>query len=587
MPASDLEISQKAQLKPVSQIAEQLGLLPEDLDLYGSYKAKIQLSVLERLRHRPLGKYVDVTAITPTPFGEGKTTTTIGLTQALGSQLGKSAVCCIRQPSLGPTLNIKGGGAGGGLSQVVPMEELNLHCTGDIHAIAAAHNLAAAALDTRLYHESRQSDQALRSRGVERIDIDPETVSWSRVIDICDRSLRDIEIGLNDSKLRDGSPSPVFPHRSNFDIAAASELMAILALATSLADLRQRIGRVVVAMDRSGQPVTLEQLGVAGAVTVLLKQAIKPNLMQTLEGQPAFVHAGPFANIAHGNSSILADYMALRLADYVVTESGFGADIGMEKFFDIKCRQSGLVPNVVVLVATVRSLKAHGGGPGVSPGAEMAPEYLEENLELLEAGLPNLAAHITNVKRFGVPVVVAINQFGTDSPAELARVQEFAAEAGANQAVACRHWAEGGPGAEGLAEAVVAACDLPSQFEFLYPLDWPIKRKIETIGTLMYGAGSVSYSELAEQQIATFERLGFGNLPVCMAKTHLSLSHDPNMKGAPTGYELPVRELRASVGAGFVYPLLGTMSTMPGLATRPAFFDIDLDPETGEVVGLS
>ncbi len=587
MPASDLEISQGAQLAPIAEIADQLGLQPGELDFYGKFKAKVHLQVLDRLGDRPLGKYIDVTAITPTPFGEGKTTTTIGLTQALGSELGKRAACCIRQPSLGPTLNIKGGGQGGGRSQVVPMEELNLHFTGDIHAIAAAHNLAAAALDTRMYHESRQTDEALNRRGVQRIGIDPGTVSWTRVLDICDRSLRDIKLGFNDDQLRDGSPSPVFPRSSSFDIAAASELMAILALATDLGDLRARIGRVVVASDTDGKPVTLDDLDVAGAVTVLLKEAIKPNLMQTLEGQPAFVHAGPFANIAHGNSSILADYIALRLADYVVTESGFGADIGMEKFFDIKCRQSGLVPDAVVLVATVRSLKAHGGGPGISPGASLPAEYLEENLELLEAGLANLGAHIQNAGRFGVPVVVAINQFSNDTPAEIEMVQQYAEEHGAQAAIGSRHWAEGGSGAAELAAAVVAACEQPSEFEFLYPLDWPIKRKIETIATQMYRAGSVSYSELAEQQIERFEELGFGDLPICMAKTHLSLTHDPKRMGAPEGYELPVRELRASIGAGFIYPLLGTMSTMPGMATRPAYFDIDLDAETGEVVGLT
>jgi formyltetrahydrofolate synthetase len=584
---SDLEISQQANLTPITEVGAGIGLSDDDLDLYGKYKAKIQLGVLDRLAEGPTGKYVDVTAITPTPFGEGKTTTTIGLTQALGSELGERAVCCIRQPSMGPTFNIKGGGAGGGYSQVAPMEELNLHCTGDIHAITVAHNLVSAAIDTRMFHESRQSDEALNRRGVDRIDIDPATVAWNRVVDVCDRSLREIEVGLNDPTLKDGSPSPVFPHAASFDIAVASELMAILALATDLKDFRRRIGRVVVAMDRGGDPVTLERLGVAGAVTVLMKDAIKPNLMQTLEGQPAFVHAGPFANIAHGNSSVLADYLALRLADYVVTESGFGADIGMEKFFNIKCRTSGLVPDAVVLVATLRSLKVHGGGPGVKPGAPLPAEYLKEDLGLLESGLANLAKHIGNAREYGVPVVVAINQFDEDSPAELARAREFALESGASGAEVTRHWAEGGRGAVDLAKAVIAACNEPSQFEFLYPLDWPIKRKIETIAKKMYGAEAVAYSTDAEAQIKRFEEAGFGELPICMAKTHLSLSHDPTIKGVPTGFEVPVREVRASVGAGFIYPLLGKMSTMPGLATHAAYMDVDLDVESGKVIGLT
>jgi len=585
---SDIEIAQSADMIPIVEVARSLGLAEDDMDMYGKWKAKVHLDILERLKDRPDGKYIDVTAITPTPLGEGKTTTTVGLTQAMGSVLGKDVMCCIRQPSMGPTFNIKGGAAGGGYSQIVPMEDFNLHLTGDIHAISVAHNLVAAALDTRMYHESRQTDEALRRRGIaRRLDIDPDTITWNRVVDVCDRSLREVMVGFNDDKLRDGSPSPIFPRKTGFDITVSSELMAILALATSLRDLRERVGKVVVGLDKKGNPVNLEDLGVAGSVTVLLKDALMPNLMQTLEGQPAFVHTGPFANIAHGNSSIIADMIALKLADYVVTESGFGADVGMEKFFNIKCRYSGLIPNAVVLVATVRALKMHGGGPKVSPGAPLDKAYTEENLRLLEAGLGNLGVHIRNALRFGIPVVVAVNSFTTDTDAELRMVREYAISQGAEDAVATKHWAEGGEGAARLAEAVVAACEKPSNFEFLYPLDWPIKRKIEYIAREIYGADGVSYEPLAEEQIATYEKAGFGNLPICMAKTHLSLSHDPTLKGVPTGFTIPIREVRASVGAGFIYPLLGKMSTMPGLATYPAYMKIDVDLETGKIVGLS
>ena len=582
---SDLEIAQAATPKPIAQIAASLGILEDELDPHGKLKAKVKLSILDRLADRPSGKYIDVTAITPTPLGEGKSTTMVGLTQAIGSVLGKNVICCIRQPSMGPTFNIKGGAAGGGYSQVVPMEDFNLHMTGDIHAISVAHNLVAAALDTRLFHESRQSDEALAKRGVKRLDIDPDTITWRRVVDICDRSLREIEVGFNDAKLQDGSPSPVFPRKTGFDITVASEIMAILALATSLKDMRERFGKMVVGLDKKGNPVHVERLGVAGAVAVLMKEALMPTLMQTLEGQPAFVHAGPFANIAHGNSSIIADKIAVKLADYVVTESGFGADIGMEKFFDIKCRTSGLIPNAVVLVATVRALKMHGGGPAVRPGTPLDEAYTRENLPLLEKGLCNLGAHIRNALKFGIPVVVAVNAFKDDAPAELELIREYAVAQGAEDSVVTTHWADGGQGAGKLAEAVVAACEKPSDFKFLYPLDWSIKQKIEKIATDIYGADGVSYDPLAEKQIADYERAGFGKLPICMAKTHLSLSHDPNLKGAPTGFTVPVREVRASVGAGFIYPLIGTMSTMPGLATHPAFMSIDID-ENGEITGL-
>ena len=582
---SDLEIAQAAKPKAITQVAEELGILEDELEPHGKWKAKVNLKILDRLADRPSGKYIDVTAITPTPLGEGKSTTMVGLAQALGSELGKNVICCIRQPSMGPTFNIKGGAAGGGYSQIVPMEDFNLHLTGDIHAITVAHNLVAAALDTRLFHESRQSDEALARRGITRLDIDPDTITWRRVVDICDRSLREIQVGFNDDKLKDGSPSPVFPRKTGYDITVASEIMAVLALATSLKDMRERFGRMVVGLNRQGEPVTVEQLGVAGAVTVLMKDALKPTLMQTLEGQPSFVHAGPFANIAHGNSSIIADKIAIKLGDYVVTESGFGADIGMEKFFDIKCRYSGLIPNTVVLVATVRALKMHGGGPEVKPGRPLDEAYTKENLPLLEKGLCNLGAHIKNALRFGIPVVVAVNAFKDDSETELAMIRDYAIGQGAEDSVVTTHWADGGKGAAKLAEAVVASCEKASNFEFLYPLDWSIKQKIEKIAVDIYGADGVSYEPLAEKQIADYERAGFGELPICMAKTHLSLSHDPTLKGAPTGFTVPVREVRASVGAGFIYPLIGSMSTMPGLATYPAFMKIDID-ENGETTGL-
>jgi len=618
---SDIEIAQAQQpnIKNVAKLAEEVGILPIELELYGNYKAKVRLEILDRLQDVPDGKYIDVTAITPTPLGEGKSTTMVGLSEALGAHLGKNVFTCIRQPSQGPTFGIKGGAAGGGYSQVVPMEDFNLHLTGDIHAITAANNLLAAAIDTRMYHESRQSDEALFRRlcppakdgsrtfalpmlkrlkklGIDktdpndltedeisrfvRLDIDPETLTWRRVVDINDRMLRGITVGQ-------GPKESGFTRETGFDITVASEIMAILALTSDLADMRERFGSIVVATSKAGEAITAEDIGCAGAMTVLMKDAIMPTLMQTLEGTPAFVHAGPFANIAHGNSSIVADKIALKLADYVVTESGFGADIGMEKFFDIKCRYSGLIPNCVVMVATVRALKMHGGGPKVTAGAPLAPEYTEENLELLEAGLSNLRAHIQNAKRFGIPVVVAVNSFKDDTPAEVELVREGAIAAGAEDAVVSRHWMEGGKGAAKLAEAVVAACEKPSNFDFLYPLKGTsIKNKIETICKEIYGADGVEYSPEAEKKIELYTRLGFDELPMCMAKTHLSLSHDPNLKGRPTGFTVPIRDIRASVGAGFLYPLLGEMSTMPGLPTRPVYYDVDLDLETGQVTGL-
>jgi methylenetetrahydrofolate dehydrogenase (NADP+)/methenyltetrahydrofolate cyclohydrolase/formyltetrahydrofolate synthetase/formate--tetrahydrofolate ligase len=464
------------------------------------------------------------------------------------------------------------------------MEDFNLHLTGDIHAITASHNLVAAAIDSRWFHESRLSDEKLAEMDLKRLDIDPYNITWNRVIDVNDRALRNIILGL-------GGKWDGRPRQAGYDITVASEIMAILALvsgedyASALQDLRQRCGRMVIGQNNDRKPITAEDLDVAGAVTVLMKDTIHPNLMQTLEGQPAFVHAGPFANIAHGNSSILADKVAIRLGEYVVTESGFGADIGMEKFFDIKCRYSNLIPDCVVLVATIRALKMHGGGPRVIPGRPLDPAYTEENLELLEAGLANMQAHIRNAKRFGIPVVVAVNKFATDTAAEVALVKEAAVAAGAETAAMSDHWTNGGDGAVELAEAVVAACDKPSNFEFLYPLDLSIKEKIEIIAKEIYSAGEVVYESVADRQIKSYEENGFGGLPICMAKTHLSISHDPKLKNAPSGYALPVREVRASVGAGFIYPLIGQMRTMPGLPSKPAFMNVDID-ENGEVVGL-
>ena len=566
---SDLEIAQEAKLKPIVEIAESVGLTEDDLDLYGKYKAKVHLDVLERLKNRPNGKYIDVTAITPTPLGEGKTVTTIGLSQAL-AYIGKKVFTCIRQPSMGPTFGIKGGAAGGGYSQVVPMEDFNLHLTGDIHAVGIAHNLLAAAIDAHILHGNK-------------LNIDPFSIMWNRVVDVNDRALRKIVIGL-------GGKENGYPRETGFDITVASEVMAILALTTGLKDLRERLGRIVIGMTkapkvRDRKPVTAEDLKVAGAMTVLLKDALMPNLMQTLEHTPVFVHAGPFANIAQGNSSVLADQIAVKLADYVVTESGFGADCGMEKFFNIKCRVSGLIPNCVVIVATIRALKMHGGLGKVVPGKPLPKELTEENLPALEKGCENLVKHIQNARLFGVPVVVAINKFTTDTEREIELVKEKAIEAGAEGAYLSEVWAKGGEGGAELAEAVVAACEKPSNFRFLYPLEASIKEKIETIATKIYGADGVDYSPEAESKIKLFERLGYGKFPICMAKTHLSLSHEPSWKGVPKGWRLPIRDIRASVGAGFLYPLCGEMRTMPGLPSEPAFTKVDI-AEDGRVVGL-
>ena len=574
---SDIEISHAATPLPIAQIAEKAGITADELEPYGRGKAKVSLDILERLKDRPNGKYIDVTAITPTPLGEGKTTTSCGLAQALGL-IGKDLILCIRQPSMGPTFGIKGGAAGGGYAQVIPMEEFNLHLTGDIHAVSIAHNLLAAAIDARIMHEDVLSDERMKQLGLKRLNINPYSITWNRVVDVNDRALRNIIVGLGESI--DGRP-----RTSGFDISVASEIMAILALSSSLQDMRQRIGKIVIGSDKSGNPITAKDLGVAGAMTVLMKEAIKPNLMQTIEGQPAFVHAGPFANIAHGNSSIIADKIALKLTDYVVTESGFGADIGMEKFFNIKCRVSGLIPDCVVLVATIRALKMHGGGPRVIPGRDLDKAYTSENLDLLKKGMCNMEHHIKTAKLFGIPVVVAVNAFTDDTEAEIKMVREAAKAAGAQDAVCSNHWAQGGAGATDLAQAVVKACEQPSDFKLLYDVNDSIKNKIHAIATKVYNADGVSYEPLAEKQIASYEKAGFDKLPICMAKTHLSISHDAKMKGVPSNFTLPIREIRASVGAGFLYPLCGAMRTMPGLSSVPAFTKVDLD-ENGRVVGM-
>ena len=626
---SDIDIAQSIAPLPITEIAAALGLEDAEYEQHGKSKAKVIVkAVLDRLSTVPNGKYVCVAGITPTPLGEGKSTTTVGLCQALGAHLDTKVVTCVRQPSQGPTFGIKGGAAGGGYSQVIPMEEFNLHLTGDIHAITAANNLLAAALDARMFHEATQSDAALfnrllpvdqdgnrcfapimkrrlqklnihkddpndlteeeRSQFV-RLDVDPETITWRRVLDTNDRFLRSICTGQ-------GAAERGMTRSTGFDIAVASEIMAILALATSLGDMRERLGAIVVAQSRSGAAVTADDLGVGGALTVLMKDALNPTLMQTLEGTPVLVHAGPFANIAHGNSSIVADQVALKLVGpqgFVVTEAGFGADIGFEKFADIKCRYSGLTPDCVVLVATVRALKMHGGGPPVLAGKPLDHAYKSENVDLVRAGCCNLSRHISNIRNFGVPVVVAINKFSSDSDAEVAAVREEALTAGAADAVVCEHHGKGGAGAVELGEAVRTACTAaaaaasPSSFQFAYDLSLSIKDKINAVVTKVYHGDGVEYSPEAEAAIARYEALGYGNLPICIAKTQYSFSHDPAAKGAPTGFTIRVRELRASVGAGFLIPICGDIATIPGLPTRPAFYHIDVDPESGRIVGLS
>ncbi|SFD80254.1 Formate-tetrahydrofolate ligase [Actinopolyspora alba] len=561
---SDLDISRSSPRKPLEEVAADLGLAPHLLEPYGRDVAKVSLSALDELGEQNRAKYVLVSAITPTPLGEGKTTTTVGLGQAL-HHLGKRSAVAIRQPSMGPTFGIKGGAAGGGYSQVVPMEALNLHLTGDMHAVTAANNMLAAMVDNHIH------------KGNE-LGLDPHRVTWRRVVDINDRELRNVVTGLGGSA--DGTP-----HQTGFDITAASEVMAVLALSNSLHDMRERLGRIVVGYTHQGQPVTAEQLGAAGAMTVIMREAIKPNLMQTVENTPVLVHAGPFGNIAHGNSSVVADRIASRCADYVVTEAGFGADMGAERFFNIKCRTSGLRPDAAVLVATVRALKAHSGRFRVVAGKDLPAEMLDENPEDVLAGADNLRKQIENLRMHGVSPVVAVNAFPTDHPSEHQAIREVAENAGARVAIST-HFTDGGKGAVELAEAVSEAAEEPSRFELLYPDSADLRTKIETVATRVYGADGVSYTPAAERALRSYTANGFDSLPVCIAKTHLSLSSDPSLLGAPTGWTLPVREIRASVGAGFVYPICGDIRTMPGLSSRPAAERIDID-DRGEVVGLS
>ncbi|MCP4962066.1 MAG: formate--tetrahydrofolate ligase [Actinomycetia bacterium] len=561
---SDLEIAQAAEIRPLGEIADRAGIPQRLLEPYGSGTAKVSLDAIEEMADRPMAKYVVVSAITPTPLGEGKTTTTVGLGQAF-QHIGSSATIAIRQPSMGPTFGIKGGAAGGGYSQVVPMELFNLHLTGDMHAVTAAHNMCAAVLDAHLFHGNK-------------LGLDIHNITWRRVVDINDRALRNITIGL-------GGRLDGIPRETGFDITAASEVMAALALSTSLQDLRARLGRIVVGFTKAKTPVTAEELKVAGSMAVILMEAIKPNLMQTLEGTPALVHTGPFGNIATGNSSIVADRIGIRTGDFLLTEAGFGADMGAERFFNIKCRYSGIDPDAAVLVATVRGLKAHSGNHRIVAGKPLPEALLAENPDEVHQGGDNLRKQLENMKVHGVTPVVAINVFPGDHDADIAAIHEIAAEYGARAAVS-RHFEHGGRGATELAEAVREAADEPSNFAVLYPNDASLKEKIHAVATKVYGADDVEYSATANSQLKTYTDAGFDNLPVCIAKTHLSISSDPKLKGAPTGWTLPVREVRASVGAGFVYPICGDMRTMPGLGADPAAHHIDLDAD-GNIVGLS
>lgn len=626
---SDFAISRAQKPKNIVDIASEIGILPSELEQYGAYKAKVQLDLLDRLENRKDGKYILITGITPTPLGEGKSTTTVGLVQALGAHLNKLAFANVRQPSMGPTFGIKGGAAGGGYSQVIPMDEFNMHLTGDIHAIAAANNLLAAAIDTRIFHENTQKDGPLYKRlvpskkgsrkfspvmfrrlkklGIDktdpnalteeeiskftRLDIDPATITWKRVVDCNDRFMRGITIGQ-------GSNEKGMTRETGFDITVASECMAILALANSLEDMRERLGSMVVASSRAGEPITCDDIGCGGALTALMKDAIKPNLMQTLEGTPVFVHAGPFANISIGANSVLADKMALKLAGtepgesednagFVVTEAGFDFTMGGERFFNIKCRSSGLVPDVVVIVATVRALKVHGGGPDVKPGAPLPEAYTREDTELLRKGCGNLGKHISNAKRYGLPVVVAINKFESDTAAEHDVIREEALKYGADDAIVANHWAEGGAGAVALAEGVVKASKSEERdFKLLYETKGTtVEDKLNIIAREMYGAAGIELSELAKAKVETYTRQGFGELPICVAKTQYSLSHDPNLKGVPTGFTVPIRDIRASVGAGYLYALAAEIMTIPGLPTHCGFMDVEVN-EKGEIEGL-
>lgn len=561
---SDLEIARSAKLRPLSEVASDAGISSEHLELYGEGAAKIKLEAIEAMSNRDKARYVVVSAITPTPLGEGKTTTVVGLGQGF-SHIGKKATIAIRQPSMGPTFGIKGGAAGGGYSQVVPMELLNLHLTGDMHAVTAAHNMCSAMLDAHLFHGNKSN-------------LDLNNITWRRVLDINERALRKVIVGL-------GGRLDGVPRETGFDITAASEVMAALALCTSLKDLRERMGRIVVGYDKSGAPVTAEDLEVAGAMTVILREAIKPNLMQTLEGTPALVHCGPFGNIATGNSSIVADQIGIHTGDFLLTEAGFGADMGAERFFNIKCRYSGLSPDAAVLVATVRGLKAHSGNHKIVAGKPLPEEILKENPDEVHEGGANLRKQLENMQIHGVSPVVAVNVFPGDHDGDIKAIEEIAEEYGARVATTT-HFAEGGKGAAVLAEAITEAAEEPSEFKVLYPDEMPLRDKVQIIAQKIYGADGVSFSTQANKQIDTYEANGFGDLPVCIAKTHLSISSDSSLKGAPTGWTLPVREVRASVGAGFVYPICGDMRTMPGLGAKPAAASIDID-ESGEIVGLS
>jgi formate--tetrahydrofolate ligase len=561
---SDLEIARNAHLLPIDEIAEGMGIAPRLLEHYGDNVAKIKLDAIGELADRPRAKYVVVSAVTPTPLGEGKTTITVGLGQAM-AHIGKSATISIRQPSMGPTFGIKGGAAGGGYSQAVPMESFNLHLTGDMHAVTAAHNMLSAMVDNHLH------------KGNE-LGIDLHNITWRRVLDVNDRALRNIVIGL-------GTKLDGVPRQSGFDITAASEAMAILALSTSLKDMRARLGRIVVGYTDQGEPVTAEDLKGGGAMAVIMREAIKPNLLQTIENTPVLVHAGPFGNIAHGNSSIVADLIGIHAGDFLITEAGFGADMGAERFFDIKCRASGLTPDAAVVVVTVRALKVHSGHHRVVAGRPLPPAILEENPDEVRAGGVNLRKQIENIQLFGVTPVVAINVFPGDFVSEHEAIREIAASMGVRAAV-CTNFADGGEGAVELARAVAEAVDDPSEFRLLYPTEMSLRDKIETIATKVYGADGADYLPAANRQIDSYEKNGFGNMPVIIAKTHLSLSSDAKLKGAPTGWRMPVREARASVGAGFIYLICGDMSTMPGLSTHPAAEIIDID-DNGEIVGLS
>ncbi|KAI5271104.1 FTHFS-domain-containing protein [Aureobasidium subglaciale] len=628
---ADWEVSRKQHPKHITKLAAEIGLAAHELEPHGAYKAKVGLEVLKRMEHRKNGRYVLVAGITPTPLGEGKSTTTIGLVQALAGQLGRIAFANVRQPSQGPTFGIKGGAAGGGYSQVIPMDEFNLHLTGDIHAITAANNLLAAAIETRIFHENTQKNGPLYKRlvpaqkgkrefkpimfrrlkklGIDktnpddltedeiarfaRLDIDPDTITWRRVLDVNDRHLRGITVGQAPTEKGQ-------TRQTGFDISVASECMAVLALSNSLSDMRERLGRMVVASSRAGDPVTCDDIGVGGALTALMRDAIKPNLMQTLEGTPVFVHAGPFANISIGASSVLADKLALKLAgtepgeDYnsragfVVTEAGFDFTMGGERFMNIKCRSSGLQPDVVVIVATVRALKTHGGGPAITPGGQLHEVYRTENIDILRKGCINLKKHIENARQYGVKVVVAINKFETDTQKEVEVIREEALAAGAEDAIPANHWAEGGKGAVDLAQGVISACEKAEakDFKLLYGLEDSVQERIESIAKNMYGASGVEFSEIAQKKVDAYTRQGFGNLPICIAKTQYSLSHDPDLKGAPSGFVVPIRDVRMAAGAGYLYALAADIQTIPGLPTAPGYLNVDVDSETGEIDGL-